>query len=343
MKNSYVVSEKKLQQPVNLCREDGTLNPESIGWARTPIHTCNLKGAWPRKKKWNYWCIMNSECLFSATISNIDYVGMVFIYYLDFKTGDFIEKTIMSPFGKGCHMPPVVDATVKFTNASLELSMISQKSGTHILCKTDDFNGKSLDVDLKVFFPEGHDTLNVVIPWSKKKFQFTSKQECLPVEGSMMVDNKLFEFKEGDSFAVLDYGRGIWPYQSTWNWANGSGLSDGRKLGFNLGGIWTDGTGMTENAIVVDGKLYKISDDLLFSFDKTDFMKPWTIRTQNTDQVNLSFVPFYERVAKSNLLIVKSSVHQMIGHYSGTIRTTTGEPIAFENILGCAEDHHARW
>ena len=32
----------------------------------------------------------------------------------------------------------------------------------------------------------------------------------------------------------------------------------GRVLGFNLGGAWTDGTGMTENGICLDGRLSKI-------------------------------------------------------------------------------------
>lgn len=340
---SYPVIEKELTNPIMLCKEDGTLNPECIGWAKNPIYTSNLKGSWLRKKKWNYWCIMSPDCLFSATISNIDYVGMVFIYYLDFKTKNFIEKTIKSPFGIGCDMPAAVNSTVTFKNDSLALSMIDEEDGTHILCATNDFGGKSLHVDFKVSQPKEHETLNVVIPWSDNRFQFTSKQECLPVEGSLILEEKSYTFEPVNTFAVLDYGRGIWPYESIWNWANGSGITDNRKVGFNLGGTWTDGTGMTENAMVVDGKLTKISDDLQFSYDKTNLMKPWIIKTRTTDQVELKFIPFFERIAKSNLLLVKSDIHQMIGYYSGTIKTTDGQSIRIENILGSTEDHHARW
>lgn len=339
----YPVIEKELMEPMMLCKEDGKLNPESVSWAKNPIYTCNLKGSWLRKKKWNYWCIMSPDCLFSATISNIDYVGMVFIYFLDFKTKNFIEKTIKSPFGIGCEMPAMVNSTVTFKNNALALSMIDEKDGTHILCTTKDFNGKTLHVDLRVSQPKEHETLNVVIPWSDNRFQFTSKQECLPVLGSLILDKKTYEFEPKSTFAVLDYGRGIWPYQSSWNWANGSGVSNNRNVGFNLGGTWTDGTGMTENAMVVDGKLTKISDDLQFSYDKSDLMKPWNISTKATDQVDLKFTPYFERIAKSNLLLVKSDIHQMIGYYSGIIKTTDGQSIKIENILGSTEDHHARW
>ena len=52
---------------------------------------------------------------------------------------------------------------------------------------------------------------------------------------------------------------------------------------------------------------------------------------------------YFERIAKSNLLLVKSDIHQMIGYYSGIIKTTDGQSIKIENILGSTEDHHARW
>lgn len=339
----YPVNEKELNKPIMLCKEDGKLNPESISWAKSPIYTSNLKGSWLRKKKWNYWCIMSPDCLFSATISNIDYVGMVFIYFLDFKTKTFIEKTIMSPLGIGCEMPSKVNSTVMFKNDAFTLSMINEEDGTHILCSAKDFGGKSLEVDLKVSQPKDHETLNVVIPWSERRFQYTSKQECLPAEGSLILAGEHYAFEPGGTFAVLDFGRGIWPYQSSWNWANGSGVSNSRNVGFNLGGTWTDGTGMTENAMVVDGKLTKISDDLQFSFNQTNLMEPWRIKTKNSNQVDLTFIPFFERIAKSNFLLIKSDIHQMIGHYSGWIRTTEGESIKIDNILGSTEDHHARW
>lgn len=87
----------------------------------------------------------------------------------------------------------------------------------------------------------------------------------------------------------------------------------------DFGGRWTDGTGMTENGLVVDGVTTKIGDDLRFEYDDTDFMRPWRIRTATSDQVDLQFVPFFERVAATNALIVRSVVHQMIGHFHGQV------------------------
>lgn len=60
-------------------------------------------------------------------------------------------------------------------------------------------------------------------------------------------------------------------------------------------------------------------------------------------RVHLKFVPFLERVATTNLLIITSEVHQMFGRYYGTLRADNGEVIRLEGLIGFAEEHHARW
>lgn len=337
------LQEKELSGPRKLCNDDGTLNKNNIGWSRDTIFDCNLKGRPLRKKKWNYWCVINEECLFSVTISNIDYAGVVFAYFLDFKTKKYIEKTIMTPFGKGCSMPSKVHETVSFKDKDMIMNFIAEGNDTHIITKTNNFNGEKLDADFTVLFDEGQETLNVVIPWNEKVFQFTSKQEALPVLGSLRVGDKTYNFEKNTSFACLDYGRGIWPYKVSWNWANASGIVNDHLIGFNLGARWTDGTGMTENSIIVDGKLIKLSEDVIYNYDPNDYMKPWTIKTAISDRVNIKFDPIYERIAKTDFVILKSKIHQMVGSFSGEIKGHDGEVIQFQGLRGCAEDHYGQW
>ena len=338
-----LLNEKEIMGKINLCHEDGRLNCESVGWSRDTVYNCNLKGSNLRKKKWNYWCAISPECLISYTISNIDYAGVVFAYFLDFKTKKYIEKTVMTPFGKGCTMPSKVHETVAFKNEKMDMEFIAEGNDTHIISSSKDFNGENMSADFVVKFPEGHETLNVVIPWNERVFQFTSKQEGLPVEGKLTVGDTTYKFEKNNTFACLDYGRGIWPYKVFWNWANAAGIVDGHTIGFNLGAKWTDGTGMTENATIVDGRLLKLSENVIYEYDKNNLMKPWTIKTEITDRVNLRFDPIYERIAKTNFLIVKSEIHQMVGYFSGEIQGEGGEKIKFSKILGCAEDHFGKW
>ena len=343
MENREFYKEKEILESVNLCDCDGNIQDESIGWSRNLVFNCNLTGNWLRKKKWNYWSITNDECLFSVTISNFDYMGIAFVYFLDFKTQKFIEKTIISPFGRGYSVPNKVQDDVTFRHPKMGLYFIEEGNITQIIAKCNDFMGELMEANFKVIYPEGHETLNVVVPLSKKSFQFTSKHECLPVDGILRVGEKLYSFSPENTFACLDFGRGIWPNKVRWNWANASGVINGRRIGINLGAKWTDGSGMTENCIIVDGKITKLSEDIIFEYDSEDFMKPWSVKTSITNRIDLKFVPFYERISKSKVIILKSEVHQMVGHFSGSIETDSGECILIDSIRGCSEEHFGQW
>jgi hypothetical protein len=145
------------------------------------------------------------------------------------------------------------------------------------------------------------------------------------------------------AFGCLDFGRGVWPADCAWNWASASGLQDGHVLGLQLGGLWTDGTGMTENALCVDGRLHKLHEDVVFTYDRRDFMAPWTIRTPASDRVDLTFAPFFERTNRVELGIARSEVHQMFGRFSGAVVTGDGTRIRIVDMVGWAEEHRARW
>lgn len=334
--------EKEITEPVNLCTPDGKLNKESIGWARRPIITSNLSKNFMRKKKWNYWCVFGEKALFSATISHIDYAAVCFIYFLEYETKDFYEKTFIIPFGNKCHMPEGVQETVQIMHKDTGMFFISNENETMLKISSLNFGGRQLEADIHISYPLDLDTLNVVVPWNKKEFQFTAKHHCLPAKGSFTVGDKTFTFNPKTDYAVLDYGRGVWPRESRWNWGMASGNQNNDIIGLNIGGQWTDQTGSTENAVFKNGAITKISEDLQFIYDRENYMKPWEIKSASGD-LSLTFKPFFERIAASNVLIVQSEVHQMVGHYYGKIKLDDGETLEIDGLLGCIEDHHAKW
>jgi len=334
--------ERQLTAPVDLCLPNGRLNPAAIGWSRTPLHRCNLHGRWPRKKRWNYWAVTTETHLFSATISHLDYAGLVFVYYADFATGQFMETTRLLPLGRGCQLADVVAADASYDRPDFRVVMQQTDNGVDLTVGIADFEGRPLTAHFAITIPPQHETLNVVVPWNERTFQFTSKQNCLPAVGVVTLGESETLFAGEQSFACLDFGRGIWPRHCRWNWGSASGRQDGRLLGLNLGGQWTDGTGSTENGVFVDGCLHKLSTDLVWQYDKTHFMRPWHISDPG-GRLALTFTPFLERVAASNVGLVRSEVHQMFGHYDGQITTTEGEVVAVRELTGWAEDHVAVW
>ena len=182
--------------------------------------------------------------------------------------------------------------------------------------------------------------MGVVVPWSARRFQYTVKDVARPARGRLWVDGVEHTVADGDSWAVLDHGRGRWPYAVHWNWGAGSGLVDGRVIGVQVGGRWTDGTGSTENALVVDGRVHKISEELSWSYDTRDWLAPWRVRG---DLADLTFTPFWNHSSATNLGVLAQRANQCFGHWSGWMRDDAGEPVSVDGVLGWAEDVHNRW
>ena len=339
-----MLDEKELTAPVDLCLPNGRLNPQAVGWSRQPLQNCRLFGHPLRKKRWNYWCITSPSHLFSVTLSDVDYAGLPFVYFLDFATGEFIEKTIITPLGKDILLGEKVADDASYDGKGCAISIRKQGAGVQMLVEVADFGGKKLQAEFIITEPKNHESLNVVVPWSERLFQFTAKNNTLPTQGKIVLDGRTIEFDAHSSFATLDFGRGVWPYKGFWNWASFSTqLSDGRTLGTNFGAGWTDNTGSTENALCIDGRLMKLSEDIVFTYSTQNFKAPWKLHTAETKRVDLTFTPFFERIAKTDMAIIRSEVHQMIGHFDGAVEGEGGEVIRVNRAVGWAEDHHSRW
>lgn len=55
--------------------------------------------------------------------------------------------------------------------------------------------------------------------------------------GTLRVGESRYSFEADSAFSCLDFGRGKWPYNISWNWANASGIVNGRSFGLNLGAM----------------------------------------------------------------------------------------------------------
>ena len=333
---------KEIREDILLCDTKGCLNSEAVGWSRFPYQIGNLKGRLGRKKKWDYWAVTTQDLLFSMTVADLDYANTGFCYFFDKKTGRFAEKTVMNLFPRGFEMPLTPIGKISLNHPDMPIEFQAEKNRVHLKTSSKNFGGKALEAEFRVERPPLLESLNVVVPWDRRTFQYTSKQHCMPTEGTVKWGDEIFQFKKEEAFSVLDFGRGIWPYQSSWNWAAFSGRSGKDIIGLNMGSKWTDGTGMNENGILLNGRLHKIFEEILFDYDPSNFMKPWNFRTENSDTVSLQFRPLYDRKAETNALIIRSSVHQLFGEYFGTLNAE-GRTVRIEGLFGWAEEHYARW
>ncbi|ANJ28639.1 DUF2804 domain-containing protein [Agromyces aureus] len=331
--------ERELTGPVALVGADGRLNPEAVGWTRMPLHdTSGIDGrhAWGRNKRWEYWAVTTPTHVIALTVSSLDYAAVHAVLVHDRRTGATIDRSAIAPLGSSAVLPASLgDGPARAVTRTISIDLDEVDGGTRLRATSGDVR-----LDILAHRPVAHESLGVVVPWSATRFQYTVKDVARPASGWLEVAGERIDLPAGESWAVLDHGRGRWPYRMTWNWGAASGpAADGRTIGLQLGGKWTDGTGSTENAVLVDGRLHKIGDELEWAYDEHDWLAPWRIHGASVD---LRFEPFWDRVSSTELLVFGSHGHQCFGHYSGWV-AAGGERIAVDGLLGWAEEVRNRW
>jgi hypothetical protein len=108
-------------------------------------------------------------------------------------------------------------------------------------------------------------------------------------------------------------------------------------IGLQFGGKWTEGTGMTENALCIDGRVSKISQEMEWTYDQ--WLEPWTVRG---DEVDVVFTPQFERASRTNAGVIFTQVHQCFGTWAGTV-VADGTEYRIEDLRGFAEEARMRW
>ncbi|MBB1009340.1 DUF2804 domain-containing protein [Dietzia sp. SLG510A3-3B2-2] len=328
------MTEREITRPVDLAR-GRRLNPEAVGWSRSPVHRTRIAG-WGRTKRWEYWGIVTDRFVVGLTVAGLDYLANCAVYVLDRRMGVETTRSGIRPL----HGPRFGDDPGDGT-----LHASAGVGAGRVGIEVDDNEGRTsirvqargLQVSLEVE-RAGHDSLAVVVPWSESRFQYTLKDLAYPVTGTVTLDGTTHDL--GTGWAVLDCGRGRWRYATTWNWGAGSGVVDGSTRAIQVGGKWTDGTGSTENGILVDGRMHKLGEDLRWSYDLTDPAGPWRVRGERLDA---TLTPFHLRRDITELGVLAVKTHQAFGVWNGTGVLDDGSQVSLDGLVGWAEQSRNRW
>jgi hypothetical protein len=341
----------EILRPGPLLAAGGGLN--QIGWSRQPLLDCNLEQArfyalrpmqFLRVKRWDYYAIFTPERFFSATIADLGYAGNLFVYTVDFQTGEVNEEGLVIPLGRGIQLPRnSTDGLALYEGQGVRLKFITLADGRRIEIDWPAFHaGRGLSAEIQLDCPPEHESMTIVIPIANRRFYYNRKINCLPASGQIRYGAETTQLAPETCLGSLDWGRGVWAYRSFWNWASASGfLADGRTIGLNLGGGFGDLSAASENAFILDGRLHKL-DSVPFQYNPADFMQPWQF-CDSGGRLELEFIPFAHRKAQTNLGLIFSEVHQIFGRYRGTVTTAQEEQIEIRELVGFAEEHQARW
>jgi len=339
--------EHEITEPVDLCTADGTaLNPTACGWSRMPLHRANLDGRHGENKRWDYWAVLAGDLIISTVYADVDVVGIADVWWVDLRTGTTGGAGMFAPGGQ-LHLPERPGtAPLHAADGTFTLDIVDDPHGTRLTASWTEPDGRIGHLDVHVALPAGHESLNVVIPWSDQLYNFTSKHQARPAHGEVIIGEQQWVIGSPDgseAWGVLDVGRGRWPSQITWNWGGGAGTCGTHTIGLQFGAKWTTGSGFTENGLIVDGRLSKLGNELEWTYDWDNPMAPWRV-VDPGGQLDVTLKPRFDKHSKAAGEAVNGSeTHQVFGTWSGRLRTDYGLELEFDDLQGFAEEARQNW
>ena len=290
-----------------------------------------------RIKEWDYYLVMTDDFAVAFTISDLGYLRMASVSFLDFEKAADDTRTVLKPAGA----PFVQNDTITWTGDDMMLRFRSDGTIHHVWCWWKNFAGHAdFRADL-TFLDEPLDSMNIVTPWKdRSKFYYNTKINCMPVTGTIVHNWHVHRLDPGQHSGILDKGRGVWPYRIHWYWGTCSTMVDGVPFGFSVGYGFGDTSAASENVLFYDGRIHKL-DDITFEIPDNP-MLPWTVNSSD-GRFEAVFTPELDRSARINALVIRSDQHQYFGRITGTVILDDGMEIVMNELRCAIEDIRNRY
>lgn len=302
-----------------------------------------------RIKEWDYYAVCTDRFALALTIDHNGYMVMDSISLLDFETNSQVTCSRMGlpAFAKRSLPSTSEKGNVRVSGKDYEMAFDNDGTVRRLYGHMDHFPkeaGITFDLTL-TDAPE--ESMVIVTPYKDhpEAFYYNQKINCMRVSGSVRYKDKEYACTPEDTFAVLDWGRGVWTYDNTWYWGSASGLADGVPFGFNIGYGFGDTSAASENVLFYGGKIHKLSRvsfEIPVKDGKEDYLSPWTF-TSNDGRFEMSFSPVMDRSAKIDLRLICSDQHQVFGRFSGAVILDDGRKLEIKNLMGFAEKVRNKW
>lgn len=322
-----------------LCDSKGRLLDAAIGWSSRPLVDCALRGHLGRRKRWNHWCITTPQWMLALTLADLDYLGYGAAYFLDLESGKSVARAQFRPFALGCQLPDLPLESHAFNHSRLQLRIDEHPGRLRLTASAPDIGGQPLQIALDIQRPAHLQSVNLVAPLQKGGFHATSRQLGLPTAGSLQLGSKQYSCVPGQSFAALDFGRGVWPLNSYWQRA---AFAAAGGIAGNFGTGWLDHSGLSENALWFGGEVQQLDSALHIVRSSQAPLAPWRLDSED-DRVSLRFTPRQLHRACPKFGPFHANTLQRFGLYDGVLRGPKGERVPVDGALGWLGETRARW
>jgi len=342
--DDFVDPQVEITEPTLLLDPDGSLHGR--GWARTPLIQYNpeyipdyLK--W-RVKVWDHYTIIAPDFAFAFNIADIQYATFISYELIDFNAGTITSGVdlLLGSHG-GIPLTPMETTHYESRHALFD---ISYNEGVRTLTAQVDKTllAVPMSCDITLTQPANDENVIAAAPFNEAGYFFLENKTIgMSASGEVTIGGQTYTFHPENSYAVLDWGRGVWPHSHEWHWGFAAGIVDGDIVGINIGDGWSDDSRGTSNIQKYHGKVHKLFH-VYFDYDPNNLMQPWEV-TSDGDLLRATLTPFYHQKAGIMTSGLGMLIDKMYGTFSGRMTLDDGTIVEFENINGFIEHSFQKW
>ena len=338
----------EITKEIPLLNAQGDLTEPGFARSLLPIYRrADVKASKLRLKEWDYYLISNGRFALALTIADNGYMGLDSISIIELEEKWEITTSPMSVMTLGrVGLPESSKSGVtQHAGKGYQMKFSALGDGRRVLSGHMDRFGDKGAIDFLVdLFDEPEDSMVICTPFDKPKhFYYNQKINCQRARGWFTYGGRTWHFEENDSFAVLDWGRGVWTYHNTWYWGSASYLVDGVPFGWNIGYGFGNTAAATENMLFYNGRAHKLSRvSFHIPGGEKDFLSPWRFSSDD-GRFEMDFVPILDRASCTDLKLIKSDQHQVFGNFTGKAVLDDGTVVEVRDFPGFAEKVENKW
>lgn len=336
----------EITHAIPLLDERGNLTEP--GWARRllPVYDrARVKGGPTGCREWDDYLVMGPGFALALTIADHFYLGLDSISLLDFREGWQMTRCPRRPFPMGRTGLPETSERGNAAVSGRGYGILFHNDGLNrtLTAHMDAFReGAALDAHI-VLRDEPEESMVLSVPFDRPgHFYFSQKIHGMRADGTVQLGTRRYDFHLGDSFGILDWGRGVWTCRDTWYRASAAGLLGGAPFGFHLGRGLGDACTATENILFYQGRGHKLSRvdfRIPRRGGRDDFRSPWVLASDD-GRFEAVFRPM---PARAGAEVVRPDHHQVFGVFTGAAVLDGGERLEFRDLMGLAEKVENKW
>ncbi len=341
-------------ESTSLLGTDGSLLAK--GWARHNVFDYNrnyVKTGIMSRKEWDFYQVSDGRYMVQLSFANITIGGYVAAKLIDLEKGEqVVDATQLFLLGKNRLIPPAKgDVPNRFAEkiGKAQFDFDTKETSRRLWFKMP-IKGKTVECEFSMDIMPELENITTVLPFAgdSTKYFMTTKQNCMPCEGTFKYGDDVYSFGKEDSFCALDWGRVNTPHEMVWYWGNGSSYitdANGEKhiFGFEITWAIGDESNATETCIFYDGKAHKFGAVDVETFPKPDkFMQPWKFISED-GRFNMTMTPTFDHHSDMNVGVARMHTHQVHGLWSGDVILDDGTKLEIKDMYAFCEYVENKW